>query len=95
MNVSLTPKLEKMVQRKVKTGMYQTASEVVREGLRLLDQRDRQLEALRADIRVGLDAGERGEYETYDEASTPRLIEEVNRRGRERLAAELRRRKRA
>ena len=40
MNVSLTPELERFVNDKVDTGMYQTASEVVREGLRLLKQRD-------------------------------------------------------
>jgi putative addiction module CopG family antidote len=36
MNVSLTPELEQFVMKKVETGMYQTASEVVRESLRLL-----------------------------------------------------------
>ena len=40
MNVSLTPELERFVNEKVCTGMYHTASEVVREGLRLLKQRD-------------------------------------------------------
>ena len=38
MNVSLTPELERLVQEKVESGMYQTASEVVRAGLRLLEQ---------------------------------------------------------
>lgn len=36
MNVSLTPELEKFVEKEVDTGLYQTASEVVRAGLRLL-----------------------------------------------------------
>jgi antitoxin ParD1/3/4 len=40
MNVSLTPELEKFVDDKVATGMYQTASEVVREALRLLGEED-------------------------------------------------------
>ena len=40
MNVSLTPELEKLVNDKVRSGLYQTASEVVREALRLLKQRD-------------------------------------------------------
>jgi antitoxin ParD1/3/4 len=43
MNISLTPELEKLVSDKVKGGMYQTASEVVREGLRLLKERDLQM----------------------------------------------------
>ena len=41
MNVNLTPELEKLVQRKVKTGRYKSATEVVREALRLLDERVR------------------------------------------------------
>jgi antitoxin ParD1/3/4 len=40
MNVSLTPELEKLVQAKVQSGRYNSASEVVREALRLLEQHD-------------------------------------------------------
>ena len=40
MNVSLTPELEALVNEKVRSGLYQTASEVVREALRLLKKRD-------------------------------------------------------
>ena len=40
MNVSLTPKLEKLVQAKVDSGRYNSASEVVREALRLLEEHD-------------------------------------------------------
>ena len=40
MNVSLTPELEELVNLKVRSGLYQTASEVVREALRLLKQKD-------------------------------------------------------
>ena len=36
MNVSLTPELEDFIEKEVGTGMYQSASEVVRAGLRLL-----------------------------------------------------------
>ena len=38
MNVSLTPELEKFVEQEVSSGLYQTASEVVRAGLRRLKQ---------------------------------------------------------
>ena len=41
MNVSLTPELEQLVREKVASGLYQTASEVVRDALRLLKERDR------------------------------------------------------
>jgi antitoxin ParD1/3/4 len=54
MNVSLTPELEALVNEKVRSGLYQTASEVVREALRLLKQRDD--EARRADQQAGMAA---------------------------------------
>ena len=57
MNVSLTPELEKLVHLKVRTGRYTSASEVVREALRLMEQRD-QLQALRQeDVRQKIAAG--------------------------------------
>jgi antitoxin ParD1/3/4 len=40
MNISLPPDLEQLVNDKVKTGGYQTASDVIHEGLRLLQERD-------------------------------------------------------
>jgi putative addiction module CopG family antidote len=40
MNVSLTPELEKYVRRKVASGLYNNASELIREALRLLVARD-------------------------------------------------------
>lgn len=43
MNVSLTPELEKFVQEKVESGRYTSASEVVREALRLMEKRDQRL----------------------------------------------------
>src|ERR1700689_4226872 len=65
MNVSLTPELEKLVESKVKSGRYQSASEVIREGLRLLDDQDRlraaQLEEVRRKIQIGVDQLDRGE----------------------------------
>lgn len=65
MNVSLTPELEKLVAEKLKTGHYSSASEVIREGLRLLIEADRlkreRIESLRRDIAVGLDQANRGE----------------------------------
>jgi antitoxin ParD1/3/4 len=61
MNVNLTPQLEKLVREKVESGMYTSASEVVREALRLLEEQDRLKEVrlghLRHDIEVGLRSG--------------------------------------
>jgi antitoxin ParD1/3/4 len=65
LNVSLTPELEKFVETRVASGRYLSASEVVREGLRLLEEREvsRQaaLEEVRRKISVGLEQAERGE----------------------------------
>jgi antitoxin ParD1/3/4 len=65
MNVSLTPELERRIAEKVESGLYTTASEVVREGLRLLfaadETREQGLARLRADIQIGLDELDRGE----------------------------------
>ena len=61
MNVNLTPQLEELVRAKVASGMYTSASEVVREALRLMDHQDRlqaaKLDQLREDIRQGLASG--------------------------------------
>lgn len=65
MNVSLTPELEKLVESKVRSGRYQSASEVIREGLRLLDDQDQlrelHLAEVRKKIQLGLDELDRGE----------------------------------
>ena len=45
------------VASQVDAGRYASASEVIREGLRLVEMRDRQMEALEAAIQVGLDSG--------------------------------------
>lgn len=62
MNVSLTPELEQYVQEKVSSGLYYSASEVIREGLRLLKEREQlqqmRLQELRQDIQAGVDSGE-------------------------------------
>ena len=85
MNVSLTPELESLVSKKVKSGLYQTASEVVREALRLLRDRDEQLERLRADVGAGFAGIERGDYFEFDEGSARRLAGEVKSAGRRAL----------
>ena len=86
MNISLTTELEQLVNDRVKTGMYQTASEVVREGLRLLRERDLNAEALRRDVRAGFDAVERGEFSDFDARTIKTLADRVKARGRKRVA---------
>lgn len=65
MNVSLTRELERFIEEQVESGRYRSASEVVREAVRLLQQREEEravkLEALRKAVEVGLGELERGE----------------------------------
>jgi antitoxin ParD1/3/4 len=65
LNVSLTPALSRFVENRLRSGKYQTASEVVREALRLLERRDQipvaSIEALKREIEVGLAQLRRGE----------------------------------
>lgn len=72
MNVSLTPELERWVSQKVDGGRYRSASEVVREGLRLLQEKEEEravrLEALRRDVEIGLEELDRGESVDGEEA---------------------------
>ena len=57
MNVHLTPELEQLVQNKVKTGRYNSASEVMREALRLMDERDQIKEMQKEELRKKLQQG--------------------------------------
>jgi antitoxin ParD1/3/4 len=87
MNVSLTPQLEALINAKVKTGMYQTASEVIREGLRLLKERDEeQQRRLREDVQFGFDEIARGHYTEYAADGKRKLSKEIKARGLRRLA---------
>ncbi len=65
MNISLTPELEKFVRQRLASGMYTSASEVVREGLRLLAEQEKvkraRLEVMREKIEDGWASAERGE----------------------------------
>jgi antitoxin ParD1/3/4 len=81
MNINLTPQLEDLVRSKVSSGLYNSASEVVREALRLMEREDQlrtaALQQLKQDIQDGINSGSAGELD----------VEAIKRRGRERLAA--------
>jgi antitoxin ParD1/3/4 len=66
MNVSLTPELDKFVAGKVESGRYTSASEVVREALRLLEEHDRarsaQVAAFNQELGARLASLDRGEH---------------------------------
>jgi antitoxin ParD1/3/4 len=85
LNVSLTPELEQFVQDRVKSGRYQTASEVVREGLRLLEQQEREreaaVEALKGKLQRAAAQEQRGEV-VDGEAFLDGLIDRVKRKAK-------------
>jgi antitoxin ParD1/3/4 len=68
-NVVLTDRQEELIKTLVKSGRYQNVSEVLRAGLRLLEQREAEdagkLKALRAAARIGVDALDRGEFKEF------------------------------
>ncbi len=69
MNISLTPELEEAVRSKVASGLYNNASEVIREALRLSLQRERENEWLQREAALGyaqLEAGEVHRIESRD-----------------------------
>jgi len=82
MNVSLTPELERLIQERVDSGMYHSASEVVREALQLLEIRDQAREQLRADVQEGFDQLARGDGHAYDKTTGRSLAERIKLRGR-------------
>jgi antitoxin ParD1/3/4 len=57
MNISLTPELERLVDEKVRSGRYASASEVIREGLRLLEEQEEWKRQRLAEVRRKIDRG--------------------------------------
>ena len=80
MNISLTPELERYINEKVASGLYHSASEVIREGLRLLKDQDTlreiRLSQLQQQIQAGINSGE----------PKPLNLDDTIERGKKRLA---------
>jgi len=72
MNISLTPELEELVQQRVASGFYNSASEVIRDALRLLfmqdDIRKQKIQRLNEEIEIGLQAFEENRIVDGEEA---------------------------
>ena len=88
MNVSLTPELDKFIADKVASGRYTSASEVVREALRLLEEHEKsraaRLEEFNRELKRRLDSADRGEFVTAEESF--RRIREKSAERRKRIA---------
>jgi antitoxin ParD1/3/4 len=84
MNVSLTPEMEAWVQQKVGSGLYTSASEVVREALRALHERETRKSARLANLReavaVGIQSADSGDLHDWDHS----MQEQVKQLGRSR-----------
>lgn len=70
-NVVLTERQANLIESLVESGRYQNASEVLRDGLRLVEQREAEdaikLKALRSAARLGVGALERGEFKEFED----------------------------
>ena len=84
-NISITPELDAFLQNRVQSGRYQTTSEVVREGLRLLErqemERDEAFRQLKAKLKRGAAQADAGQLLDGDEVfkELAQLIEERRR----------------
>ena len=82
---SIGKHFEGLIESLIESGRYSTASEIMREGLRLVEEREERrkakLEALRAEIQKGFDSG------PAEEVNLSEWIEDIKTRGRQRLAA--------
>jgi len=91
MEVALSPDLEELIAEQVASGHYPNPGEVVRDALRLLQEqlvlREHEVEALRRDVRAGLEALEQGDFDEYDAGDIRSLADDIKTRGRDRLAS--------
>jgi antitoxin ParD1/3/4 len=80
-NISLTAEQDAFVEQVVEAGEYQNASEAIRDALRVLQQRRREdrlrLRALRAQIKAGTDAIDRGDFAEVDDADLESYLERL------------------
>lgn len=75
MNISLTKPLEDFVQNKVNTGMYASASEVIRAGLRALVEQE-----LDRNINIGLEEANQGLGTEFNDEFAEKLVKKVQTR---------------
>ncbi|MGK9050312.1 type II toxin-antitoxin system ParD family antitoxin [Neorhizobium sp. CSC1952] len=80
MNVSIGPRWEKFIEEAVQDGRYGSASEIVREGLRLVEEREAKLSALRETLHRSIEAGGDVSEEELD-ASLEAIAEELRKEG--------------
>ena len=87
MSSAFSSDIDQLVQQQLATGQYQSAEDVMRTALQLLADRSQRLKELRAEVQVGRDDLDRGDYEEYDESSLRELFDGIQQRGRARYEA--------
>jgi antitoxin ParD1/3/4 len=88
MSTTITPDLQAFIQQAIASGKYRSEAEVVSEGLRLLQEKERKLDAMRQDLQVGLDQFENGEgIILADVEAQQAFFQDIETRGQERLQA--------
>jgi antitoxin ParD1/3/4 len=96
MNVSLTPELEELINQKVKSGMYNSASEVIREGLRRLFKEDAvrpqitetqrlQMDELQREVMKGVEQIRNGEGTVVEPEKLDEFFDDIINRGTKRF----------
>jgi antitoxin ParD1/3/4 len=80
-NINLTAEQDAFVQEVVEAGEYQNASEAIRDALRVLKQRRKEdglrLKALRAQIKAGVDALDRGDFAEVEDVDLEGYLERL------------------
>ena len=91
MHISLPTQMEEIINNKVKSGLYSSVSEVVRDALRVWirqeQSREMQLEELCDKLQTGIDQLERGESRILDKDEIKKLIKECHQEYAERAPA--------
>lgn len=95
-SVALTPHFEQLTQQLVSSGLYNNVSEVVREGLRMVEEREKlkklKLKRLKDAIQLGQDAIDRGDYVTVRNAQDLHvLLQAISKKSLKKPAASQRR----
>ncbi len=80
MSITLSPQMEAAIRKKVEKGLYASTDEALETAVKLLDERDQQLQKLRSEVAVGLAQLEKGEMISYTPDMLDRLIREASER---------------
>jgi len=73
MSIDLSPELEQIIRRRLKSGGYSTESDVVREALVLLERRDE----IRDQVNLGIEQLDNGQFSEYGENDLDKFLADI------------------